>query len=139
MIVFLISFISFLLAGFGLGGGVLFIPLSVWALNIEHTFAQYMGLIAYIPAALGVIIKNRKNIKKYYEIIKYVPIGLIGAILGSVISQKFSIEWLKKFYGVFLILFGFTMIFNVISNKNNDKSGFAGKNNKIFCKFYKKI
>ncbi|MBE7091581.1 MAG: sulfite exporter TauE/SafE family protein [Clostridiales bacterium] len=118
MILFFISFLAFLLAGFGLGGGVLLIPVLTYIMGIDQILAQYLGLISYIPAAIGVLLFNFKNNKTdFYKIIKLIPVGFIGSLIGALVANKINVEFIKKGYGVFLILFGIYMIFNSVFKK----------------------
>ncbi len=121
MIAFFIGFFSFLLAGLGLGGGALLIPCLTLVFHMEQSDAQYVGLVAYIPAALGTIFYGLKtkllNAKKTTEL---VPAGLVGAAAGALLSRGAENDLLKKIYGAFLIFFGIYMIFSVIWKQKKD-------------------
>lgn len=120
MILFFVSSIAFLLAGFGLGGGVLLIPVLTTLFNYSQIEARYIALIAYVPAALGVIFSNFKKAKKsLIKIIKLIPLGMLGSFVGMCVINTISVDFLKKLYGIFLILYGAYMIFNVVFSKNN--------------------
>lgn len=111
MILFFIGFLSFLLAGFGLGGGVLLIPALTVFFDFNQRTGQYFALISYIPAAIGVILSNFKNNKQeFYKIIKLIPVGIIGSLSGAWIAMTINIDVLRKIYGLFLIYFGLNMI-----------------------------
>lgn len=115
MMAFFIGLFSFLLAGLGLGGGALLIPCLTGFFKMEQSDAQYVGLIAYLPAAAGAMIYGLKN--KMLEAEKtaaLVPAGLIGAAAGALFGRSADNLLLKKIYGVFLIFFGVTMIFSAI-------------------------
>lgn len=123
MILFFVSIVAFLLAGFGLGGGVLLIPVLTTFFDFSQIDAQYIALISYIPAAIGVIVNNFNKTKKHAEkIIKLIPLGILGSFVGGYIISIISVEFLKKLYGIFLILYGSYMIFNVMFSKFNKKT-----------------
>ncbi len=112
MILFLVGFIAFLLAGFGLGGGVLLIPVLTEFFNFNQRAGQYFALVAYIPAAIGVIIYNFKSNKgDFYKILNLVPLGLVGTLIGSFVAMIINVDFLRKIYALFLIYFGLNMIF----------------------------
>ena len=115
MILFFVSFFAFLLAGFGLGGGVLLIPVLTNFFSFKQVDAQYIALIAYVPAGIGVICYNFKKIKKHStKILKYIPLGIVGSLVGAYLITVFSANVFKKIYGFFLIVYGIYMIFTVI-------------------------
>lgn len=123
MILFFVSCLAFLLAGFGLGGGVLLIPVLTTFFDFSQIDAQYIALIAYIPAAIGVIANNFNKTKKHAQkIIKLIPLGILGSFAGGYIISIISVNLLKKLYSVFLILYGCYMIFNVSFSKFNKKT-----------------
>jgi uncharacterized membrane protein YfcA len=112
MMIFACSLVAFLLAGFGLGGGVLFIPFAMVLLDVSHIQARYLALIGYIPAALGVIFMSKNSINSAYKIIRYVPIAVVGTVIGTYVSSVVSVKLLRIAYGIFLILFGCNMVFS---------------------------
>ncbi len=125
MIAFLVGFVSFLLAGFGLGGGVLLIPLITFLFSFEQSQAKYIALIGYLPAAIGVIISCviQKN-AEFKKILPLIPFGLAGAICGAYISLSIDTGLLRKIYSAFLIVVGGYMCFNTIqSNKKTHQRG----------------
>lgn len=129
MIFVLVGFTAFLLAGFGLGGGVLLIPVLVNLFDFDPQVARYFALVAYLPASIGVIIYNFKNNKsKFAKIIRLIPFGVVGSLLGSVIYLILNVKLFKKIYGLFLIIFGLNMLIKVFSNKKTGKMGSYHKN-----------
>lgn len=116
MILFIVTLIAFLLAGFGLGGGVLLIPILLF-MGFDANSAKYMALIGYIPAAMGVIACNRNNLKEIRCVVTLVPFGLLGVCVGALIMPFMSTTMIEKIYGIFLILFGVYMIWSVIFSK----------------------
>ncbi len=124
MIFALIGLLAFLLAGFGLGGGVLLIPVLINFFDFDPQVARYFALVAYLPASLGVIIYNFKNNKgEFLKIIKLIPLGVLGTLLGSLICSILNVDLFKKIYGLFLVVFGINMLISVISDKKTKKTG----------------
>ncbi len=121
MIAFLIGLFSFLLAGLGLGGGALLIPCLTAFFHMAQSDAQYVGLIAYLPAALGAMIYGLKNkMIRAKETVSLVPAGLLGAAAGALFSRNADNAFLKKIYGIFLIFFGIYMIFSAVRSKKKE-------------------
>ena len=118
MIEFIIGFLCFLCAGMGLGGGALLIPILVDFFGFSQSSAQYVGLIAYIPASICAVIYGVKNNDlKYSKILPLIPLGLLGAVIGAFIATKIQGEMLRKFYGIFMIFFGAYMLFAAFKSK----------------------
>ena len=94
-----------ILAGMGMGGGTLTIPLLVLLLGVEQTVAQTVNLVAFLPTsavALGVHMKNK------LVVLDKVLFLLVPAFCASVLSSIFATdlegEVLSKLFGGFLIL-----------------------------------
>ena len=121
MIEFLIGLCSYILAGMGLGGGVILIPLLTEFLKINQLNAQYISLIAYIPAGIILMVLS-KNSKLMYKILPLIPWGLIGAVIGAYVSQNIDTAVLRKIYGIFMIVFGASLcIKTLLKGKKNMK------------------
>ena len=75
-----------------------------------------------IFASIAVIIYNFKsNQSNIKNVIKMIPFGIAGSFIGVFFLGVISLEFLKKLYGVFLILYGTSMIFSVIKRKYGKK------------------
>lgn len=115
MIEFLIGLCSYILAGMGLGGGIILIPLLTEFCKISQLNAQYISLIAYIPTGIILILLSKKSSQKY-KILPLIPFGVIGAIAGAFISQRIDTEVLRRIYGVFMIVFGADLSIKTLLN-----------------------
>lgn len=115
MIAFLVGFISFLLAGFGLGGGVLLIPLITMLFSLDQSQAKYVALIGYLPAAFGVVLSCiiQKN-GEFRKILPLIPFGIAGAICGAYVSLNIDTAILRKIYSVFLVFVGGYMCISTV-------------------------
>ncbi len=124
MIAFFIGVISYVLAGMGLGGGVLLIPLLKEFFGVTQIEAQYISLLAYIPAGLTIIIAS-KNRDLLYKVVPLIPFGIVGAIIGGVVARNINVLFLRKAYGVFLIIFGLVLCCgNTLKGKKTSKKRF---------------
>lgn len=93
-----------ILAGLGMGGGTLTLPILVLALGVGQLTAQYANLLAFLPsgaAALAVHAKNGfLNVKSALPIM--IP-AMLSAGACSYFAAGVSGELLKKLFGGFLI------------------------------------
>ena len=122
-----ISVISGIITGIGLGGGTfLIIGLTIF-MGVEQKIAQSVNLFFFIPTALTSIIINARRGKVKWNIAFFVIVfSIIGAILGSIIATKIKINVLKKLFGVFIGIIAIYEIFTLIrpyikNKKSNNK------------------
>lgn len=93
-------------------------------MNIDQHIAQGTNLIFFIPTCITAIIINKKRKNINYKIAIYVICaGLIGAIIGAKISMVISIFFLKKIFGLFLLIIALYEIYTLkIEYINNKKT-----------------
>lgn len=84
------------------GGTILILCLSIF-LGIDQKIAQATNLIFFIPTSIAAIYVNIKEKKIKYNIAKPIIFwGIIGAVIGALITQKIEVSLLKKMFGIFL-------------------------------------
>ena len=99
------------LAGMGMGGGTLTIPLLVLALGVEQRSAQFVNLAAFVPtgaAALAVHVKN--GLVDGSKLLFVLPPARAATAASSWIAAGTAGDVLGKVFGGFLVLlalFGF--------------------------------
>lgn len=92
----------------GVGGGIVIVPCLVWLLHFSQQKAQgtSLSVLMFPVGILGVITYYKKG---------YVDVGVAalictGFVLGSLLGAKFAVNihelWLKRFFGVVLVLMG---------------------------------
>ena len=112
----LISIISGVFAGMGMGGGTFLIPLLTLIMLVPQNIAQSINLLVFIPmAVVNIIIYSRQKMIdfKYWWLVS-VPaclISLVGALIASQITGKI----LKIIFGCFIILIGIVQIISLLS------------------------
>lgn len=95
----------------GIGGGTILIPTLVFFLGVEQQIAQSVNLLSFIPLSIVAIITHLKSKNIDIKVALYLIIpGLIGAALGSLIAVSLSSNYLKKIFGVFLLIMGIYQI-----------------------------
>ena len=99
---------SGIFSGIGMGGGTILIFLLTTFAQLEQHIAQATNLIYFVPTAISAVFVNYRN--KNIDIKLAILIsfwGIIGAIIGSIISVNTEVNTLKKFFGIFLIFIAF--------------------------------
>lgn len=92
-----------ILAGMGMGGGTLTLPLLVLVLNIDQLTAQYANLIAFLPSGGVALYMHAKNglIRPQNSLFILLP-AIAFCVLASVFAVRVSADILKKLFGGFL-------------------------------------
>lgn len=93
------------LAGMGMGGGTLTIPLLVLLLDVEQGTAQFVNLLAFLPAGGAALIMHLKNklVKSHNLAFILIP-AVLAAALTSYFALASSDGMLKHLFGGFLTL-----------------------------------
>ena len=126
MILFLISLVSGIISGMGIGGGTILIPALVIFTKPEQHIAQSVNLLLFIPTALVALAIHIKNRKIDFKIAVPIAIsGLLGAFIGSRLAVGLDGTALRKWFAIFLLVMGF---YEMIRRPGSDKK--AGGDNK---------
>ena len=124
LMLILISIISGILSGMGIGGGALFVILSTMFLGFDQKYAQSLNLIMFISVGISATISNIKAKKVDFNLVKKMfPLLISGALVGSWMVTKIKSENLKKYFSYFLVVIGiyeiFTSLKKIKKAKNN--------------------
>lgn len=123
MLTAIIGFLSGILGGMGVGGGMLLIPAATMFLNMSQHKAQSLNLFCFIPSAVCAIFVHIKN--KNISFKTALPIIITGipfALLGAYISTNLSSALLGKLFGFFILIFGIKEIWTGIKLKKGSES-----------------
>lgn len=100
-------------AMFGVGGGILMVPILVLGFGFGQKSAQGMSLFIMLPMALAGAIRYKLN----PDIPVNLPVcflialgGVAGAMIGSHIVFNMPEALLKRIFAVFIIIVGIHMI-----------------------------
>ena len=93
-----------ILAGMGMGGGTLTLPLLVLCLNVGQITAQFANLVAFLPSGAASLMLHVKNglVKKNNLLFFLVP-AIVTCVDCSFFAVETSGELLKKLFGGFLV------------------------------------
>lgn len=111
-------------AGMGMGGGTLTIPILTIFLNYEQLRAQGINLIAFLPMAVVALVIHIKN--KLVDFKSTWMLALVGSVFslgGALLANHIANSLLKKLFAIFLIGLGVWQFIELKKEKNN-------KNNK---------
>lgn len=129
----IISIISGIATGIGLGGGTILIIGLTTILEIERKIAQSINLIFFVPTAIISIILNWKNKNIRWKVAIYIVISsIIGVIFGTIIAIRIDTKILKKLFGFFIGIIAIYELYNIITTyiknkKSNNKRKRNGK------------
>lgn len=118
-----VSIVSAVLAGMGIGGGSLFVIFSTLFLNFDQKYAQLLNLIMFIAVGISATISNLKDKKIDFKIVKKcIALLIIGAFIGTKIFYNINSETLKMWFSIFLVCIGIyeiiTSLINIKKTKN---------------------
>ena len=93
------------LAGMGMGGGTLTLPILVLVMGVEQITAQFANLIAFLPSGSAALLVHAKNglIRKDNLIFMLLP-SLAACVFCSFLASEANGVLLKKLFGGFLVL-----------------------------------
>lgn len=118
----LFGIISGIVTGLGMGGGTILILLLTLFNNFEQHIAQATNLVFFIPTSLAAIVTNLKNKNVDIKVTKVVSVfGIIGAIIGSTISNNISSSNLKKYFAIFLLIIAIYEIYRLYKEYKNKR------------------
>lgn len=124
----LIGAFSGIFSGVGMGGGTILIFLLNTFVSLEQHIAQATNLIYFVPTAISAIIVNYRDKNIDTKLATSVSAcGIVGAIIGALISVNMDVGKLRKLYGVFLAIIAIHEIYTLfkeykLHQKRNTKS-----------------
>lgn len=103
----LIGFASGIISGMGIGGGTILIPALVFIAGTRQQIAQSINLLVFIPSAIAALCVHirKHNIEKGL-FLKLTATGCTGAVIGSLLAVNLDSGFLKKSFGIFLLIMG---------------------------------
>lgn len=122
MLGIIFGIISGIVTGLGMGGGTILILLLSLFIGLEQHTAQATNLVFFIPTSIAAIITNLKQ--KNIDLKLAVNIscfGIVGAIIGSIISNNISSEKLKKYFAIFILIIALHEVYKLYKGYKNNK------------------
>lgn len=110
----LFGLIAGTISGMGMGGGTILILLLSIFMNFDQHIAQATNLVFFIPTSIAAIITNFKQKNIDLKVAKLISIfGVIGAIIGAIISDKIETESLRKYFAIFILIIAIREIYSL--------------------------
>lgn len=100
------------LSGFGIGGGSLLLIYMTNFGGVAQNLAQGINLLYFLPTAAASLPAHVKN--GYIEKAALTPAilaGLAGTALAAWVATSMEVEWLRKCFGVYLLIIGIRELF----------------------------
>jgi uncharacterized protein len=105
MVQILIGVLSGIFSGIGMGGGTILIFLLTICTGMGQHVAQATNLIYFVPTSISAILINYKEKNIDTKLAINISIyGIIGAIIGALISVNIDVDKLRKLFGIFLVI-----------------------------------
>ncbi len=107
----LIGFASGIISGMGIGGGAILIPALILFSGASQQVAQGINLLYFLPtAAVALIVHIRhKNVALKPTLLIGIS-GILGAVGGALLAACLSGDFLRRAFGIFLLLIGISEI-----------------------------
>lgn len=115
--------IAGIVTGLGMGGGTVLILLLSLFLDLEQHMAQATNLIFFIPTSIAAIFINLKQKNVDLKLAITVSIfGIVGAILGAIISHNISSNHLKKYFAIFIFIIALHEVYKLYKEYKKKKN-----------------
>lgn len=112
------SVLSGIVAGMGMGGGTILIPVLTIFLSVEQHAAQGINLFAFLPTAIVTLFIHVKNkLVDFKKGIAIITSGVLFSIGGSLLAAKLNNHILQILFGVFLLIIGLFQIGTIVHAK----------------------
>ncbi len=117
----LFGFLSGIISGMGIGGGVILIPLLIIFSDVTQQQAQGINLLYFIPTATAALIIHFKNKKiKLKTAVRLILYSLPWAVGASFVAVNLKSEILQKMFACMLFIFGIYEFFS--KEEENEKA-----------------
>ena len=102
---------GFLSGVFGIGGGILMVPLLILLIKLDQRHAAALSLVAVLPAAIvGAITYGFQGHVDYIAGAIIAVGGIAGALIGTRLLRQLSLGWLRWMFVVLLVLVAIRML-----------------------------
>ena len=107
MVNFLVGTALGFLSGLGVGGGSLLLLWMTLVLGADPAQARVMNLMFFLPSAIIATAFRWKQAKpEWHHILPAAGAGILGAVIGNLLSPGIDKELLRKAFGILFLLAG---------------------------------
>ena len=119
MLDFFVGFLTAILSGLGIGGGGLLVIWLVLVKGGEQLASQGINLVFFLFSSSAAMIVHLMKRRINWPLVGYMTsLGILGALLGSVLTKSIAPEIIRVAFGVLLIISGTVTLFK----KNKPRS-----------------
>lgn len=124
----LLSIVSGVLAGMGMGGGTLLIPALTLIMGVDQQLAQAINLLVFVPCAIICCVIYWKS-----KLIDFKSSWLIAVVSSAVsivavlVAVKLKNKTLSVIFGIFLITLGVVQFILTIVADSKENQGYVAK------------
>lgn len=118
--ILLVGFVAGLIAGsLGVGGGILFVPVMIFfaSMDMHHAKGTSLFAIIFVSASATISHWKFKSVKVNHGLVMGLG-GLIGGVIGTVVSYYLHANVLEIIFGCFIIFLAFKII--IENDKKSD-------------------
>ena len=117
-----VSFLIAILSGLGVGSGGLFVIWLTAIYGVSAPQARGMNLLFFVFSASSALILHIFKKKVRLKTVAFLSFfTLIGTVIGTKAALYLDAAFLRKFFGIFLILSGSYSLFSRLLEKNKAK------------------
>ncbi len=121
----LISVVSGVLAGMGMGGGTLLIPALTLIMKVDQQLAQAINLLVFVPCAIiCCVIYWKSKLIDFKSSWLIAVVSSFVSIVAVLVAVKLKNETLSIIFGIFLIVLGVVQFIITIVNDLKNKKGY---------------
>ncbi|MBE6020996.1 MAG: sulfite exporter TauE/SafE family protein [Firmicutes bacterium] len=101
------GFVSGIIAGMGVGGGSILVPILAVFTTLSQQEIQGINLVVFIPASIAALCVHKKTGNIDFSLAKPIIIyGIIGAAAGAFAAIALDASVLRKIFAVFIFIIG---------------------------------
>ncbi|MFQ6773389.1 MAG: TSUP family transporter [Clostridia bacterium] len=113
----IVGIVGGIVAGMGMGGGTLTIPLLTIFMSVAQKTAQGINLLGFIPLAIVALIIHTKNkLVAYKKVWILAVVGMITGVGSALLVSKMSNDWLRRLFAIFLIVLAVWQLIQAIKD-----------------------
>lgn len=94
----------------GAGGGMIAVPL-LKKLGLSQKQAHANAVAVILPiTVLSAVLYLIKGYVRFSDALIFIPVGLLGSLIGTYCLKKISPKWLKRIFGGFMVYAGVRLL-----------------------------
>lgn len=102
---------GFLSGAFGVGGGIIMVPLLIWFLGLDQRRASATSLAAIVPTAIAGTITYALHGEVDWVVALIIAAGgIAGSFLGTHLLRRLSLGWLRWLFIALLLVIAVRML-----------------------------